>query len=189
MRRRQERRPVSDSRRPAYITARISERSRHSLEVLSLVHRESLSSVIERAIEELTNLEVDRFGAWLDVSWDEAEGFQGTNIAHATWAPEDWLRKLKMSLLVPKKLFTPAEEKFWSGIVQGRDRFWLAADPATLTKDARKRLGEHVLKIGVPNEPAIQEAWEKFQRDSTGGGEPPEIQPSLVRRAGGNSAR
>jgi hypothetical protein len=87
------------------------------------------------------------------------------NYAVDTWAPEEWLRKFKMSVIEPKKFLTPAEEKFWSEIIRKRDRYWLPGDPAELPEDDRRRLGAYILRGGIPNEPAIQKAWEEFKRN------------------------
>ena len=164
--RKHERRRVSGARRSAYISARISEHARHNLEVLSLLHHRSLSSIIEAGIDRLVGLDVGRLGAFRAMDWDEETRCEvGMNYAVDTWAPEEWLRKFKMSVIEPKKFLTPTEEKFWSEVIRDRDRYWLPGDPANLSDEDRRRLGVYILRGGIPNEPAIQKAWEDFKRN------------------------
>ena len=100
------------------------------------------------------------------MAWDEGTRCQvGMNYAVDTWAPEEWLRKLKMAIIEPKKFLIPAEEKFWSEILRDHDRYWLPGDPADLSDEDRRRLGVYILNGAIPNETAIKKAWEDFKRN------------------------
>ena len=101
----QVKRSTSDARRPAFVAARVSDRVRHFLEQLSLLHRESLSSMIEIAIEELVDMPEDRYGALVEDEFDKNLGFPtATNVARETWSPEEWLRHPNVYLVVPKHI-------------------------------------------------------------------------------------
>lgn len=166
MKRQTGRRHRSEELRTAYVTARISEQSRHYLEVLALLHHRSLSSIIEAGIDRLVGTDVRLLGSFVPTGFDEETRCPvGTNYAVDTWAPEEWLRRFKMSLIEPRTFLSPAEEQFWMAISKQRDLYWLPGNPEDLPDDARRRLGDYVLGIGIPNESAIQKAWEDFKNN------------------------
>ena len=156
---RQPKRPLGEARRTDYVAARISAKARHYLEIMSLLQRESLSSVIERGIVELVGREVEWGGAAIHGEADEEGLFETTNVALDTWAPEEWLRRLKLSLIAPS-LLIPREAAFWRDICQKKSMYWSATTPTELDPS---RWGKDVLAIGVPNERAISDAWEQFR--------------------------
>jgi hypothetical protein len=156
---RQPKRPLGEARRTDYVAARISAEARHYLEILSLTQRESLSSVIERGIVELVRREVEWGGAAIHGEANEEGLFETTNVALDTWAPEEWLRRLKLSLIAPS-LLIPREAAFWRDICQKKSMYW---DATTPTEPDPSRWGKDVLAIGVPNERAISDAWEQFR--------------------------
>jgi hypothetical protein len=161
----QAKRSLGEDRRPAFVAARVSDRVRHYLEQMSLMHRESLSSMIEIAIEELVDMPEDRYGALVEDEFDKNRGFPTlTNIARETWSPDEWLRHLKVYLVVPKHLQI-AERNFWRDVCSQIEHNWLSGDRGSVSKETSSRLGPHVLKIGIPNESAIQAAWEAFRSE------------------------
>jgi hypothetical protein len=159
---RQPKRPLGEARRTDYVAARISAKARHYLEILSLLQRESLSSVIERGIVELVGREVEWGGAAIHGEADEEGLFETTNVALDTWAPEEWLRRLKLSLIAPS-LLIPKEVAFWRDICQKKSIYWKTSTPTDTSGGDQSRWGEKVLAIGVPYERAISEAWERFR--------------------------
>jgi hypothetical protein len=176
--------------RTVYVAARISEQSKHYLDVLSLLHQESYSSIVERGIAAIARERLESGGS-RQVShveeivaehsnYDEHES-RGElqppayktyeqdvfiDVAEDTWSPHEWLRRLKMSLIAPELL--PAAEKiFWAGIQSKKDDsdYWLPASHdalAALSEDDRDDLGNHVLKVGVPVQERIRTAWQMF---------------------------
>jgi hypothetical protein len=162
---RQSKRATSDARRPAFVAARVSDRARHYLEQLSLLHRESLSSIIEIAIEELVDMPEDRYGAVVEDEFNKDLVYPTvTNVARETWSPEEWLRHLKVYLVVHALMQLP-ERNFWRDVCSQKEAYWVHGDPGSLSKETKQRLGPHVLKVGIPNESAIQVAWQAY-RDS-----------------------
>ena len=159
---RQQKRPLGEARRTDYVAARISAKARHYLEILSLLQRESLSSVIERGIVELVGREVEWGGASIHGESDEEGFFKTTNVALDTWAPEEWLRRLKLSLIAPS-LLIPKEAAFWRDICQKKSIYWKTSTLADTGGGDQSHWGERVLAIGVPHERAISEAWDRFR--------------------------
>jgi hypothetical protein len=154
------RRSTAKSRRTEFVAARISQRSRHFLDVLSLMQSESLSSVIERGIESLVRVPEEFGGARVVRPLDADGSPDDLYVAQETWAPEDWLRRLKLALVVPH-FVPPKERAFWHAVCADR-KCWMPADPREISADERARLGPYVLKHGVPVEDAISRAWESF---------------------------
>ena len=155
-------RPLGAARRTEYVAARISAQVRHYLEILSLVHRESLSSVIERGIVELVRREVEWGGASIHGEADAEGFFETTNVALDTWAPEEWLRQLKLSLVAPS-LLIPKESAFWRDVCQNKSNYWMHDNSTEVSSADQARWGKEILAIGVPRENAIRDAWEHFR--------------------------
>ena len=122
--------------------------------------------MLEAGIEQLVSQDLEHLGARSRSVEKATKGAaKSTNYATETWAPEEWLRKLKTALIEPKKFLTPAEEAFWRTIIEDPKRYWLAGSSSGPSQEAQERLGPHVLGIGVPNEGAIEKAWERFKEE------------------------
>jgi hypothetical protein len=176
--------------RCVYVAARVSEQSKHYLDVLSLLHQESYSSIVERGIAALARERAEAGGSVVPDDVEEIEveethyGDEGDNdvpraptykamefdkfinVAEESWSPREWLRHLKMFLISPT-LLTERERIFWSGIRRKKSgsMYWTAPSAeslAALSETARDDFGPHVLKLGVPVEDRIENAWKEW---------------------------
>jgi len=153
-----EKKTPSDKRRTEFVTARITGPARHYLEVMARLHDESLSSVIQRAIIQMGMERIEHGGAWIGA--DQEDG--GTQVARDTWAPEEWLRRLKLFLEYPS--WTPAREAIFWGRICATKRYWGGRDHKRLSvEDKRRFVGAVINGPGIPNEAAIANAWEEFK--------------------------
>jgi hypothetical protein len=153
----------SPQRRSVYIGARIGARTKHTLDVRSLIHRQSASAIIERAVEMAAQRGTEFGGAA-----EEGPTIKSAhNYATDTWSPEPWVRRLKLSTLAHQFL-TPAENAFWRRIVNDKDRYWSAAAVPTLASADLAWMREYVTPHGLPDVQAIRQAWVDFVATSTG---------------------
>jgi hypothetical protein len=174
-----------------YVAARISEQSKHYLDVLSLLHQESYSSIIERGIAAIARERAETGGSVVPDGVEEieveetyhsdeaAEDVQREpmyktvefdkviHVAEESWSPREWLRHLKMFLISPTLLKAP-ERIFWSSVCLKKNgsTFWTASSAenlAALSKNDRDDFGPHVLKLGVPVQDRIEAAWNEWR--------------------------
>jgi hypothetical protein len=183
------RRKANESR-SVYVAARISEQSKHYLDVLSLLHQESSSSIIERGIAAIARERAEIGGSVVPDGVEEIEveethyGDEADkdvqreptyktveldkviHVAEESWSPREWLRHLKMFLISPTLLTAP-ERIFWSSIRPKNTPgiFWTVCSPenlAALSENDREDFGPHVLKLGVPVQDQIEAAWKAW---------------------------
>jgi hypothetical protein len=183
------RRKANESR-SVYVAARISEQSKHYLDVLSLLHQESSSSIIERGIAAIARERAEIGGSVVPDGVEEIEveethyGDESDkdvqreptyktveldkviHVAEESWSPREWLRHLKMFLISPTLLTAP-ERIFWSSIRPKNTPgiFWTVCSPenlAALSENDREDFGPHVLKLGVPVQDQIEAAWKAW---------------------------
>jgi len=176
--------------RTVYVAARISERSKHYLDVLSLLHQESYSSIVERGIaaiareraeaggslvlDDVEEIEIEetRYGGEEDNDVNRAPTYKAVEIdklvhvAEESWSPREWLRHLKMFLISPT-LLTEPERIFWSSICRKKNggTYWTvpsAENLPELTENDRDDYGPHVLKLGIPIPERIEAAWKAW---------------------------
>jgi hypothetical protein len=176
--------------RTVYVAARISEKSKHYLDVLSLLHQESYSSIVERGIAAIAReraesggsvvaddteeieIEESRYEDREDQDFKRAPKYKTVEadkvikVAEDSWSPREWLRHLKMYLISPT-LLTEPEKIFWSGIRRNKKggTYWTAPSAenlAALSESDRDDYGPHVLKLGVPVEAVIESAWKEW---------------------------
>jgi hypothetical protein len=184
------RRKANESR-TVYVAARISEQSKHYLDVLSLLHQESYSSIIERGISAIARERAETGGSVVPDGVEEIEvedtyfGDEADNdvqhapsyktveldkvihVAEESWSPREWLRHLKMFLISPTLLTAP-EKIFWSSVCTKNmgGTFWTtpsAENLAGLSENDRGDFGPHVLKLGVPVQDRIEAAWKAWR--------------------------
>ena len=151
----------SAQRRSVYVAARVSERTRHALDVLSLIHRESFSSLIERGIEAITGDRLEFGGATEAGTFDDDGVESTTNLVRETWAADEWLRRLKLSIAAPQ-LLTPTEAAFWRRILVDTHRYWGSSAPCELDGMDLEWLQSRVTMKGTPDCKAISDAWNEF---------------------------
>jgi hypothetical protein len=166
-------RTKSPQRRSVYIGARIGERTRHILEILSLIHRESVSAIIERAVQ-LAAQKGTEFGG----AAEEAGIKSAHNYATDTWSPEPWVRRLKISNLA-SHLLTPMESAFWRRIQGDKERYWSATEASALEKADLAWMRENVTDKGLPDADAIGKEWKAFTESSVGVHEAPGLMPMI----------
>jgi hypothetical protein len=184
------RRKAKESR-TVYVAARISEQSKHYLDVLSLLHQESYSSIVERGIAAIARERAERGGSVVPDGVEEIEVEESNygeeenkdiqraptyktvafdkviHVAEESWSPREWLRHLKMFLLSPALLTAP-EKIFWSSVRPKNDGdiYWsvsTAENLAALSENDRDDFGPHVLKLGVPVQDRIEAAWKDWR--------------------------
>jgi hypothetical protein len=177
--------------RTVYVAARISEQSKHYLDVLSLLHQESYSSIIERGIAAIARERAETGGSVVPDGVEEIEveeTYHGDaaaedvlreptyktvefdkviHVAEESWSPREWLRHLKMFLISPTLLTAP-ERIFWSSVCAKNSggTFWTASSAenlAALSENDRDDFGSHVLKLGVPVQDRIEAAWKEWR--------------------------
>lgn len=157
-------RPREQSARGHFVGARINDETRHLLEVLAQLHQQSFAAIIERALNELRQKDVALGGAYQPGSGEGVTGSgAGFDIARETWAPEEWLRHLKLYLTLPG-LVPPVERAFWRTICETEhpDYYWMPPDAVDLTPEQRARYGHRVLGIAIPRDESIEEDWKAF---------------------------
>jgi hypothetical protein len=150
--------------RTVFVGARVGERTKHALEVLSLLHRESYSAVIERAIREISKDPVEFGGAKEPGGLDDFGAEESQNYVTDTWASEPWIRRLKIAL-ADRRLLTPHEEAFWRGVRQDTARYFSAEDPGGIDDADIEWLRAHIKMSGYPDSQAISDAWAKSLND------------------------
>jgi hypothetical protein len=177
--------------RTVYVAARISEQSKHYLDVLSLLHQESYSSIVERGIAAIARERAEKGGSVVPDGVGEIEveesnyGDEEENdmrraptyktvefdkfvhVAEESWSPREWLRHLKMFLISPTLLTAP-ERIFWSTVQPKSegDAYWTPSSPenlAALSENERYDFGSHVLKLGIPIQDRIEAAWKEWR--------------------------
>lgn len=157
-------RPRELTVRGHFVGARINDETRHLLEILAQLHHQSFAAIIERALNELRQKAVAQGGAYQPGLGESEAGHEaGFDIARETWAPEEWLRHLKMFLIAPS-VVPPVEQAFWRTIcdADNPDDYWIPPHAVDLTAEQRARYGRRVLGIAVPRDESIEEDWKAF---------------------------
>lgn len=113
------RRRRGSTRRSAFLSARVSDETRHKAEVLSRYHERPISEVIEIALRELAAKRASDGGLVVDVpnkppytSKNLIDGTHEGNLADETWSPDAWRRSYEMWQTCPE-LLSRAEIDFW----------------------------------------------------------------------------
>lgn len=149
------------TRRSAFLSARVSDETRHKAELLSRYHERPISEVIEIALRQLAANRASDGGLVVDVpnklpcSGDNpVGGTREANLADETWSPDAWRRSYAMWQTYPG-LLSRAENDFWRD-AQKDPRF---GRPQTKEEQAQVECEEDDTPVF---EPALAiEEWER----------------------------
>jgi len=113
------RRRRGPTRRSAFLSARVSDETRHKADLLSRYHERPISDLIEIAIRQLAEKRTSDGGLGVDLPnkppysiENRIDGTYEGNLADETWSPDAWRRSYEIWLVYPA-LLSRAEDDFW----------------------------------------------------------------------------
>lgn len=165
-------------RRSEVLAVRVSPRTRYQAELLAMLHRRSVSEIVEAALQRLASLPESSGGATLK---GQVEVFrrnarmgddEDTDLVTETWDEEEWARRFKLYLLHADAL-PPVERLFWLEIHRDRSNFEDDGvpddidieDDIPLTAD-ELIWGKPKLRMPRMKREVIRPKWEAFRRKS-----------------------